>query len=109
MILSDPARDVMIYDLPPDAPASENPWFDRFYFDLHAPAGQPFIVVGAAVYPGLGLADGYVVAVTDKEQRNLRVSDQFAPGARYPRLSRTARAAPSGGCGVSTAHRQPDQ
>lgn len=81
MILSDPSHDVMVYDVPPDSPASENPWFDRFYFDLHAPAGQPFVVVGAAVYPGLGLADGYVVAVTDKEQRNLRVSDQFAPGA----------------------------
>ncbi|MFT4262229.1 MAG: hypothetical protein QM572_02510 [Nocardioides sp.] len=62
-------------------PAGAGPdFFDRFYFNLHpASAPTPLIMVGAGVYPGRGLTDGYVIVVREKLQSNLRFSTT-APG-----------------------------
>jgi hypothetical protein len=70
--LTTPANDPIVRTDPPDSTAG---WFDRFYFNLHSGIRTPYLLLGGAVYPGAGLTDGYVVAVTDTEQINLRVSD----------------------------------
>lgn len=69
-----------------ESPAAA-PGFDRFYFDLHGPAREPFVVLGAGVYPPAGIVDAYVLAAVDGVQRNLRVSDRLdsaRPGAVGP-------------------------
>ncbi|HZZ48535.1 MAG TPA: hypothetical protein VFE65_16760 [Pseudonocardia sp.] len=62
---------------------SERPpgWFDRFYFNAHSGTATPLLMVGAGVYPESDLADGYAVAVTDREQINVRVSRRTGDGA----------------------------
>jgi hypothetical protein len=63
-------------------PAGAEPgWFDRFYTNLHPATGGPLLMLGAGVYPGEGLVDGYAIAVLGDEQRNLRVSDVADPRA----------------------------
>ncbi|MBK1787292.1 hypothetical protein [Prauserella cavernicola] len=71
------------------APAGIEPgWFDRFYVNVHAGPVAPMFMIGAGVYPAESLVDGYAVAVTAKEQINLRVSDVVTgstlPGAVGP-------------------------
>jgi hypothetical protein len=64
--------DTLVSELPPAAAAD---FFDRFYFNLHEPTKPtPLVMVGAGVYPGQGLADGYVILVRDGLQSNLRFS-----------------------------------
>ncbi|HEY1972367.1 MAG TPA: hypothetical protein VGH89_30735 [Pseudonocardia sp.] len=53
-------------------------WFDRFYFNAHTGTGTPYLLVGAGLYAEGGLADGYAVAVTDRVQHNLRMSERDA-------------------------------
>lgn len=63
------------------------PDFDRFYFNLHAPASSPFLTLGAGVYPPTGVIDSYVCAAVGGEQRNLRCSsalDSTRPTAVGP-------------------------
>ncbi|GAA2901322.1 hypothetical protein GCM10010472_69430 [Pseudonocardia halophobica] len=55
-------------------------WFDRFYVNAHAGSSTPFFMVGAGVYPGEDVVDGYAVVVTGGEQINLRVSAPAGPG-----------------------------
>ncbi|WBY03077.1 hypothetical protein PE066_05940 [Ramlibacter tataouinensis] len=50
-------------------------WFDRFYFNAHRGATGPCLLMGAGVYPVEGVVDGYVIAVANDAQVNLRVSD----------------------------------
>jgi hypothetical protein len=53
-------------------------FFDRFVFNLH-PAGQtPSVIVGLGVYPGADVVDGFAIAVTPGEQRNLRFSTELS-------------------------------
>jgi hypothetical protein len=58
-------------------------FFDRFMFNLHpegphpqAPA--PSVIVGLGLYPGADVADGYAIAVTGGQQRNLRFSTELS-------------------------------
>ncbi|WP_066520671.1 hypothetical protein [Curtobacterium ammoniigenes] len=54
-------------------------WFDRFIVNLHpADASAPTLHIGGGVYPARGVADGFVLAVLDGEQRNLRLSTTLA-------------------------------
>jgi hypothetical protein len=56
-------------------------FFDRFVFNLHPPPGgptEPSILVGYGVYPGRGIADGFLVISTADEQRNVRFSTELA-------------------------------
>jgi hypothetical protein len=62
-------------------PGIEPGWFDRFYTNAHHGSAGPLIMLGAGVYPGEGLVDGYAVAVTPTEQINLRISDTAPAGA----------------------------
>lgn len=78
------AADDRLQTVAPDATPA---WFDRFYFNLHSPAGTPFLVAGAGLYPGQRLADGYVCALIDGEQRNLRLSHQPAQDSSVGPLS----------------------
>lgn len=53
-------------------------YFDRFYFNLHGAEPTPLIMLGAGVYPGTGVVDGYVLRVDGAMQRNLRFGDEPA-------------------------------
>jgi hypothetical protein len=68
-----------------DPDAADGPGFDRFYFNLHGASRSPvFLVMGGGVYPQAGLVDGYLCAVIDEEQRNLRASDSIQDGSVGP-------------------------
>jgi hypothetical protein len=54
-------------------------WFDRFVFEAHpVDAVSPTLHIGFGAYPARGVADGFVLAVTDAEQRNHRFSGRLA-------------------------------
>lgn len=54
-------------------------FFDRFYFNLHGPTSPvPFVMVGSGRYPQAGVSDGYLIAVVDGQQRNLRFAGASA-------------------------------
>lgn len=77
-----PGDDLLVHQLPRPVAAVEDDarsWFDRLYFCLHPPSGAPIVVVGAGVYPNVGLIDGYACVATGEEQRNLRFSDRLGP------------------------------
>jgi hypothetical protein len=54
-------------------------FFDRFVFNLHPPdATSPSLLFGLGVYPGSDTIDGFVILVTESEQRNLRFSTELS-------------------------------
>ena len=54
-------------------------FFDRFMFNLHPQdAVGPSLIVGAGVYPGTDVVDGFLVAVGGDRQRNLRFSTELS-------------------------------
>jgi hypothetical protein len=53
-------------------------FFDRFMFNLHrTDATSPSIIVGAGIYPGRNVIDGFAIVTTATEQRNLRFSTEL--------------------------------
>lgn len=78
-----PADDLLLHQLPrPFAAVSDSSanWFDRFYFNLSAPANGPMLVVGTGSYANAGVMDGYACLLMDGEQRNRRFSRRSVPG-----------------------------
>jgi hypothetical protein len=53
-------------------------FFDRFVFNLHPEARAPSVIVGLGVYPAADVIDGFAIAVTPSEQRNLRFSTELS-------------------------------
>ncbi len=53
-------------------------FFDRFVFNLHPAARAPSVIVGLGVYPAANVVDGFALAVTPGEQRNLRFSTELS-------------------------------
>jgi hypothetical protein len=60
-------------------------WFDRFYFNLHPRGAGPLLVVGAGVYPNVGVIDGYACVASGDRQDNIRFSAPFGPLGRATR------------------------
>jgi hypothetical protein len=59
----------------PGTPDLPERFFDRFVFNLHATdATAPSILFGLGVYPPKDTVDGFVILVTESEQRNVRFS-----------------------------------
>jgi hypothetical protein len=53
-------------------------FFDRFMFNLHRPdSTSPSIIVGAGVYPGRNVIDGFAILTDLETQRNLRFSTEL--------------------------------
>jgi hypothetical protein len=63
---------------PPGATGLPPRFFDRFMFNLHPQACAPSVIVGLGVYPAANVADGFAIAVTGDEQRNLRFSTELS-------------------------------
>ncbi len=69
------AADDLLVSAAPDG--SGERFFDRFYFNLHAPQEPtPLIMLGAGSYPNRGVVDGYLIRVDGERQRNVRFSDE---------------------------------
>jgi hypothetical protein len=63
----------------PDAPDLPERFFDRFVFNLHeVDATAPSIMFGLGSYPPKDTVDGFVILVTESEQRNLRFSTELS-------------------------------
>jgi hypothetical protein len=63
----------------PGTPDLHERFFDRFVFNLHATdATAPSILFGLGIYPPKDTVDGFVVLVTESEQRNLRFSTELS-------------------------------
>ncbi len=69
-----PVQDALIDTVQNDLPEG---WFDRFYFNIHDTARAPYVLMGAGVYPGRNVIDGYVIVVTEDRQRSVRFSDVY--------------------------------
>ena len=53
-------------------------FFDRFMFNLHRPdSTSPSIIVGAGIYPGGNVIDGFAILTTAQTQQNLRFSTEL--------------------------------
>jgi hypothetical protein len=63
---------------PPGATGLPARFFDRFMFNLHPQGRAPWVIVGLGVYPAVDVIDGYAIAVTEREQRNLRFSTELS-------------------------------
>lgn len=74
-------QDALIDQVRDDLPKG---WFDRFYFNAHGAASGPYLLMGAGVYPGTRVIDGYAMLVTEGRQRNIRFSESYA-GPEIPR------------------------
>jgi hypothetical protein len=48
---------------------------DRYYFNGHGRAGDPFFVTGFGVYPNLGVVDAFATVRTGDRQVSVRVAD----------------------------------
>jgi hypothetical protein len=53
-------------------------FFDRFVFNLHPDACAPSVIVGLGMYPAADVVDGFAIAVTGTEQRNVRFSTELS-------------------------------
>jgi len=54
-------------------------FFDRFVFNLHpADVTAPSVLFGLGVYPSKDTVDGFVILVTESEQRNVRFSTELS-------------------------------
>ncbi len=74
--MPDPFVDDLVTGVTPGMPER---FFDRFMFNLHATdATAPSIILGIGLYPPRDVADGFVVLVTDAEQRNLRFATEMS-------------------------------
>ncbi|HEX3962451.1 MAG TPA: hypothetical protein VHZ03_38455 [Trebonia sp.] len=62
----------------PGTPGLPLRFFDRFLFNLHPKATAPSVIVGLGVYPAADVIDGFAIAVTETEQRNLRFSTELS-------------------------------
>lgn len=63
----------------PDTPDLPEGFFDRFVFNLHpSDATAPSIVFGLGIYPPKDTVDGFVILVTESEQRNVRFSTELS-------------------------------
>lgn len=63
----------------PGTPGLPERFFDRFVFNLHAvDATSPSILFGLGIYPPKDTVDGFVVLVTEAEQRNVRFSTELS-------------------------------
>jgi hypothetical protein len=63
----------------PDTPDLPERFFDRFVFNLHPrDATAPSILFGHGIYPPKDTVDGFVVLVTETEQRNVRYSTELS-------------------------------
>jgi hypothetical protein len=68
----DEFHDPLVDRAAPDLPER---FFDRFVFNLHATdTTAPSVLFGLGIYPPVDTVDGFVILVTDSEQRNLRFS-----------------------------------
>lgn len=68
--------DELVRTVTPDRPER---FFDRFMFNLHpTDASAPSVILGLGTYPPRDVTDGFVVLVTDTEQRNLRFSTELS-------------------------------
>jgi hypothetical protein len=63
---------------PPGVTGLPPRFFDRFVFNLHQEATAPSVILGLGVYPGADVVDGFAIAVSDGEQRNLRFSTELS-------------------------------
>jgi hypothetical protein len=62
-------------DLFTHRPLTDDPgWFDRFYMNVHSPAGGITISHGMGRYPQAGVVDGFAMLVDRGQQRNFRAS-----------------------------------
>jgi len=62
----------------PDSTGLPERFFDRFMFNLHRwDATSPSIIVGAGLYPGRNVIDGFAILTGATEQRNLRFSTEL--------------------------------
>lgn len=69
------------------SPGMSERFFDRFVFNVHPDGVTPALVFGAGLHPRQDVVDGFVVATTGGEQRNLRVSTRLSstePGTVGP-------------------------
>jgi hypothetical protein len=63
----------------PDTADLPERFFDRFVFNLHAvETTAPSILFGLGIYPPKDTVDGFVVLVTESEQRNVRFSTELS-------------------------------
>ena len=63
----------------PGTPGLPERFFDRFVFNLHAvDATAPSILFGLGIYPPQDTVDGFIVLVTESEQRNVRFSTELS-------------------------------
>ncbi|MEA2125391.1 MAG: hypothetical protein QOI80_2173 [Solirubrobacteraceae bacterium] len=63
----------------PDTPGLHDRFFDRFVFNLHpTEATAPSVLIGLGIYPPKDTVDGFVILVTESEQRNVRFSTELS-------------------------------
>ena len=55
--------------------SSDRNAYDRYYFNGHGRAGDPFFVTGLGVYPNLGVIDAFATVRTGDRQVTVRVAD----------------------------------
>ena len=53
---------------------SDRNFYDRYYFNAHSCSDEVFLVFGMGQYPNLGVADAFVLVVSDGVQRVVRAS-----------------------------------
>jgi len=76
MELTDTFHDELVA---PDTPDLHERFFDRFVFNLHpTDATAPSILFGYGIYPPKDTVDGFVILVTETEQRNVRYSTELS-------------------------------
>jgi hypothetical protein len=76
MELTDAFHDELVA---PDTPDLHERFFDRFVFNLHpTDATAPSVLFGFGIYPPKDTVDGFVILVTETEQRNLRYSTELS-------------------------------
>ena len=63
----------------PGASGLHERFFDRFVFNLHpTDATAPSVLIGLGIYPPKDTVDGFVILVTETEQRNVRFSTELS-------------------------------
>ena len=55
--------------------SSDRNAYDRWYFNAHGRAGDPFLVTGMGLYPNLGVIDAYASVRVGDRQVSVRASD----------------------------------
>ena len=52
-------------------------FYDRYYFNLHGPGDELFLVAGLGQYPNLGVTDAFVTVAHDEVQTTVRASREL--------------------------------